>query len=106
MFPFDKYLVRLKPYDEDNESDLVLSTVTDPASIPVSEKVSLSLDLFSTTVSDNVNEQAQNIESASPQLRAEIRNDEPTNKKNKLWTRQLWAFIEVPAFVMKDQMWL
>lgn len=36
-------LIRLKPYDGENDSDLVLSTVTDPASIAVTEKVNLSL---------------------------------------------------------------
>lgn len=56
-------------------------------------------------VSDKVYGQAQDVESAAPQLRPELTNKDPT-KKNKLWARQLWAFVEVPAFVLSDQRWL
>lgn len=38
---FKDDFIRLKPHDGENESDLVLSTVTDPASMAVTEKVNL-----------------------------------------------------------------
>lgn len=106
---FKDDFIRLKPHDGENESDLVLSTVTDPASMAVTEKVNLlprtSRANCLLVVSDKVYGQAQDVESAVPQLRPELTNEDPT-KKNKLWARQLWAFVEVPAFVLSDQRWL
>lgn len=40
---FKDEFIRLKPHDGENKSDLVLSTVTDPASMAVTERVNLLL---------------------------------------------------------------